>query len=420
MQLDQYKPFDPDVIENPWPFFASLREQAPVYLLPNGAYYLVSRYEDVMTAVMDTDTFSSNLVAVLMSSETVTEQNRSTGNTNSAPEMLDLSGDGAQATDVLAIADPPNHTRQRRISNRAFTMRRVQAMEGAIRALANQLLDNFFASGEADWIKHFAVPLPMTIITDLLGFPHQDIPQLKQWSDTSVALLSGINTPDELARLGMEINDLINYLAQQYDLALSAPGDNVLGDLIKEAQIDNAHLNRDEIVSMLVQLLSAGNETTTSLIGSALKLLLETPGLQDQLRKQPELIEPFIEEALRLESPFHGHFRVTTKDTELAGTPLKAGTRLMLMWSAANRDEQQFPQPEQVKLDRDKPKSHLAFGYGIHHCIGAVLSRLEATIAIETLLARTTELSLADDNDFAHIPSLFIRSLKNLQLNYRV
>lgn len=405
----EINPFDPEVVESPWEFFNQLRQHAPVYRLPNGAYYLVSRYEDVMQAVMDTESFSSNLVAVLMSGDS----------SDGAPGVVNLSGgDGreAQATDVLAIADPPKHTRQRRVANRAFTMRRVSAMEESIRALSHRLIDDF--SGDTvDWVERFAVPLPMTIIVELLGFPLEDIPRLKRWSDASVALLSGINTPEQMVEHGANINKMIAYLAQQYDLAYEQPGDNLLGDLVREAKIDDEEFGRDEVVSMLVQLLSAGNETTTSLIGSAMWLLLQDDALQQSLRDDPAKIDPFIEETLRLESPFHGHFRVATRDTVLGGTALKKGDRLMLLWSSSGRDEQQFAEAESVKLDRPKPKSHLAFGYGIHHCIGASLARAEARIAFETLLQRSDWLSFAEGNDFKHVPSLFIRSLQRLLIN---
>lgn len=406
--LSNINPFDPDVVESPWAFFQLLREQSPVYLLPNKAYYLVSRYEDVMQAVMDTETYSSNLVSVLISGE----------DQQDTPEVLNLSGgEGreAQATDVLAIADPPQHTRQRRVANRAFTMRRVKSMEENIRALSHSLIDQFEGS-DVDWVKSFAIPLPMTIIIQLLGFPLEDMSKLKRWSDASVALLSGINTAEEMMEHGGKISEMIAYLAARYDEAYEQPGDNLLGDLIREAQIDSEEFGRDEIVSMLVQLLSAGNETTTSLIGSAMWLLLQDADLQQELRHSPDKIDRFIEEVLRLESPFHGHFRLVTRDTMLAGQALKKGDRLMLLWSSTGRDEDRFNDADKVSLDREKPKSHLAFGYGIHHCIGAELARAEARIAFEAILQRTSSLALSSGNDFKHIPSLFIRSLKKLRV----
>ena len=405
------KPFSPEVIASPWGFFTQIRKHAPVYALPNNAYYLVSRYEDVKAIAMDTETYSSNLVSVMLS----TNADNASGK---PPEMLNLSGgegQEAQATDVLAIADPPQHTRQRRVANRAFTMRRVANMEQRIASLCNELLSDI-KSEEFDWIKQFAAPLPLIIIMELIGFPLADREKLKRWSDASVALLSGINTPEELIAHGEQINQLIAYLAEHYDRAFESPGDNLLGDLIAESRLDDQQFGRDEIVSMLVQLLSAGNETTASLVGSGMLMLCEDQSLQAELRQNPEKISAFVEEVLRLESPFHGHFRLVKKDHILHGVELKAGDRLMLMWSSTGRDLNQFDDPLTVKLDRNKPKSHLAFGYGIHHCIGAALSRAEARIAFETVLACTHKLSLSSNKPFTYIPSLFIRSLKHLNI----
>jgi cytochrome P450 len=406
--IAQFDPFSPEVVESPWEFFAALREEAPVYLLPNGAYHLVSRYEDIKAATMDTQTYSSNLVAVMLGDDSDSR----------TPSVMDLSSNEPSATDVLAIADPPAHTRQRRVSNRAVSVRRVQAMDARIRRLANELIDGFIAKGKANWVAEFAVPLPLTIIVELLGLPSKDIPQLKRWSDASISILSGINTSDELIRLGTEIGAMISYLGERYDEALEAPGQNLLGDLIREAQVDPEDLSRDEIVSMLVQLLSAGNETTSSLIGSAVMRLLEEPALLETLIDEPKNIEPFVEEVLRLEAPFHGHFRVVKKPVVLAGTALEPGDRLMLLWSSSGRDATVFSDPDEVRLDRENIKAHLAFGHGIHHCIGAALARREASIALETLLTRTKNLRLAADNDLKHVPSLFVRSLQTLNIEF--
>lgn len=404
--LKDFDLFHPDTIENPYPFFAALRREAPLYELPNGAYYLISRFEDVQNAVMDTDTYSSNLVAVLT---------QNTGAQNA--ELLQLSGGDAQASDVLAIADPPRHTRQRRVSNRAFTMRRVAAMEDRIRHLADSLIGNFDRSAPVDWVAQFAVPLPMTIIIELLGFPKDDMAQLKILSDSSVALLSGINSEEQLAYHAGKIGELFQYLSEQFDRAQASPPDNVLGDLVTAFAEEPEHFSRDEVVSILLQLLTAGNETTTSLIGSAVMLLLQEPDLQARLRAEPSLIPNFIEEVLRLESPFHGHFRQTLRDTHIAGQHLPAGSRVMLLWAGANRDEDRFPDANSIKLDRERPKQHLAFGYGIHHCIGASLARMEAQLAIQSLLSASKHVSLNNRNHYRHTPSLFIRSLSELWID---
>lgn len=409
--LSEINPFDAEVIESPWEFFEALRREAPLYEMPNKAYYVISRYEDVMRAVMDTDTFSSNLVAVLMQQDC-----------DGPLAFLDMGVGGQQdengpgVVDVLAIADPPEHTVQRRASNRAFTLRRVAQMEADIRQLAESLTDQFIAEGRCDWVQALAVPLPMTIIVRLLGLPEADIPQLKRWSDHSVALLSGVNTEAELIEHGLQIMHMVTYLDQQVERIANDGTDGVIRDLLDAS--DAEHLSQRQITSILVQLITAGNETTTSLISSAMHVMLKTPGLQQQLRAHPDQIDTFIEEALRLESPFYGHFRLVKKDTQVQGKPLPAGSRVMLLWASANRDGAQFSQQDTVDMQRAKPRSHLAFGYGIHHCIGAALARAEARIAFETILRRTQHIQLAEDNDFQHLHSLFVRSLKRLNVEF--
>lgn len=303
-------PFDPDVVQEPHAFYAALRREAPLYRLPNGAYHLISRYRDVRDAAMNTEVFSSNLVAVLFKGQ---EQ----------PELLAMEGAGSGAVDALAIADPPVHARQRKLSNTAFSMRRVAGLEPAIRALAESLIGAILPRdgaqwSSADWMRAVAVPLPMTVIAGMIGLPSEDIPQLKRWSDAAVGLLSGLNTPAELAEHAGQVSELLAYFGRTVDRAARAPKDDVLGDLVR-ACAGSDGLTRDEVTSILLQILTAGNESTTSLIGSALRLLLEHPHVEQRIRADRALLEPFIEEALRLESPFHGHFRLVRRDTEVAG-----------------------------------------------------------------------------------------------------
>jgi cytochrome P450 len=253
----------------------------------------------------------------------------------------------------------------------------------------------------------------MTVIANLIGLPSADIPRLKQWSDASVALLSGINTPAQLGQHARQVNQLLGYLGRRVDDAALAPRDDVLGDLVCATRDPTDALTRDEVVSILLQILTAGNETTTSLIGSAVMLLLDHPAVEARLRADRALLESFIEEALRLESPFHGHFRLVRRNTEVAGAPLPQGSRVMLLWGSANRDGDEFANPDAIDLARRNAKSHLGFGLGIHHCIGASLARLETRIALETLLARTSAIRRADAK-VAHVPSLFVRSLQAL------
>jgi cytochrome P450 len=249
----------------------------------------------------------------------------------------------------------------------------------------------------------------MTVIAGLIGLPGADIPQLKRWSDSAIAILSGVNTPAQLAEHIAQVGQLADYFGRRVDEAARAPGDDVLGDLVRATEGSEA-LTREEVVAILLQILTAGNETTTSAIGSALLLLLQNPEVEARIRADGSLLEPFIEEVLRLESPLHGHFRLVRRDTEVAGMPLAQGSRVMLLWGAANRDGDEFPNPVAIDLTRRNGKAHLAFGLGIHHCIGAALARLETRVVLETLLARTHALRLAD-RKIAHVPSLLVRSL---------
>jgi cytochrome P450 len=408
--LADFDPFDPDVVQEPHAFYAALRREAPLYRLPNGAYYLISRYRDVRDAAMDLEVYSSNLVAVMMQGQ-------------ERPELLSLSGGGAMgAVDALAIADPPVHARQRKLSNKAFSMRRVAALEPAVRALAESLVSAILPQGgarwgSADWMREVAVPLPMTVIAGLIGLPSEDIAQLKRWSDAAVSLLSGVNTPAQLAESAGQVSQLVAYFGERVDAAVLAPRDDVLGDLVRSRA--DGELTRDEVIAILLQILTAGNESTTSLIGSALLLLLENPDVERRIRADRALIEPFIEEALRLESPFHGHFRLVKRDTEVAGEPLPEGSRVMLLWSAANRDGDEFANPDAVDLARRNAKAHLAFGIGIHHCIGAALARLETRVALETLFARTSALRRTHEK-VAHVPSMLVRCLTELPVEIAV
>jgi cytochrome P450 len=405
--LADIDPFDPAVVQEPHEFFAALRREAPLYRMPNGAYYMISRYRDVRDAAMNPEVYSSNLVAVMM-------QGLDT------PELLAIEG-GAAHVDVLATADPPVHARQRKLANKAFSMRRVAALEPAIRALAESLVGAILPRGgarwsSADWVREVAVPLPMTVIAGLIGLPGEDIPRLKRWSDHAIAILSGTNTPVQLAEHMAEVGQLAAYFGERVDEAARSPNDDTLGDLVRATEGSEA-LAREEVVAILLQLLTAGNETTTSAIGSALRLLLENPDVEARIRADAALLEPFIEEVLRLESPLHGHFRVVRRDTEVDGAPLAQGSRVMLLWGAANRDGDEFANPDAIDLGRRNAKAHLAFGLGIHHCIGAALARLEMRVVLETLLARTSELRLAD-RKIAHVQSLLVRSLVALPVEF--
>jgi len=399
-----FDPFSPATIADPYPFYEALRREAPVYPLERAGYSLISRYDDCRNIALAPHRFSSNLVAIVVAQS------------GSDPELMAIDGSAPRPVDVLAIADEPDHARQRKLSNKAFSRRRVADLEPAVRDLADRLLDPILEAGSSDWMEAFANEMPTRLICRLIGLPQADRAQLRSWANDGSSLLSGVLDAEQLAERALSVLELTRYLAARFHEARRAPGDDVLGDFVRATADDAECLSEDEVVSILLQLLSAGTESTAAMLGNALGLLAADPELQRLLRRQPELVGPFIEEAIRLESPFQGHFRVANEDTTIAGTPVAAGTRLMLLWGSANRDERQFQSPERLDLHRPNSSMHLGFGVGIHHCIGAALSRLEACITIERLLARTRDIRPGSQAPAPYVRSVMIRRLERFDI----
>jgi len=395
----------PEVLECPHAFHRALRTESPVYEVPGAGYYLVTRYKDVQYVVMHPEVFSSNLIPALRGE-------------HGGPTVLGFRAQGQEPTDVLGTADPPAHTRHRRLVTKILNVRRIALLEPAIRALAHQLVDAVAARGAVELMEQFAVPLPLTIITDLLALPRSDHETLRLWSDVGVELLSGATTPERLAQLNALTADWFAYLGEHFDRHCQSPGDDLMGDLVRATRDPEGAISRNEAIAMLVQLLSAGTETTTSLIGSAALRLLQEPGALAAARRDHSVLANFIEETLRLESPFYGHFRIAKTDTEIGGVRVPAGARLLVLWSSGNRDDEQFADAERFDPSRPNLKTHLGFGQGIHLCVGAPLARLETRIALETLIERLPGVRLAPENDLRHVPSVFVRRLQKLHLEF--
>ncbi len=403
---DSFDPLSNEVLESPYEFYRALRQHAPVYHIPGTNWYTISRYADITDITLNTEDFSSNLTSIIVSGP------------NGEPSDLERPQLDTGPMDVLAIADPPAHKPQRRLGQKALSMRFVQSLEPTIRQMANDIIDRFIERGECDWVQEFAKEIPMTISLSLAGFPTDNWREIKAWSDKSIALLSGINTPETFEDNIVSANAIFEYTEQHYNRIKQEPGDNFTSSLI-EATRDKEHpLSEREAISMVFQLLIAGSDSTANTIGNTVKVLAENPALQQQVRDNPELLDNFIEEVLRLETPFMGHFRQTKADVEIAGTPIPQGSRLMLMWASANRDESVFENPDQIDLQRNqKTNKHYSFGYGIHQCLGAHLARTEVRLALEELFKRTKNFTLDTSKPVPdHIPSVFIRELHHLPI----
>jgi cytochrome P450 len=387
--------FSPEAIEDPYPVLRRLLAEAPVHLLPDQQLYVVLGFEAIRQVVADPQAYSSNLVA-LMAVQAGTA------------EVVDLG-----RADVLATADPPAHTAHRALVAGAFARPAVRELTQAIDDLLVPRATAMAVAGGGDWMAEVAVPVPVRVIAHLLALPAADHDRLARWSDDAITLVSGVATPELTDRAVTSVADFIGYLAERVELARQAPAGGLI-DAIAVAAGDG-RLTPDEAAVLLTQLVTAGAESTTSLLGAAVRMLAAQPAVQAALRADPTRAEALVEEALRLESPFRGHFRVTTRPVRLCGRELPAGARLMLLWGASNRDQDVFRDPEGFDLDRPGSKIHNSFGRGIHFCVGAHLARLEATRAIQALLDATSDIRLADTRH-RHVPSLMIRRLQHLNL----
>jgi cytochrome P450 len=402
----------------PYPLFADLREEGGVQYNEALGAWLITRYDDVRAILRDTERFSSLLpTGPEKAGEALA---RRIGELMQDPEMQALVG-GAMSRGraaVLLNADPPDHRRQRRLVNPSFKPDRLRAFEQPVIETTQRLLNDMIAEmreqGCVDLVSRFAVGLPMTIIALVLGIPDDDLATFKRWSDDLVMPVGNADPSLEQVRGFVVSTKAFNdYFLAQIAERRRQPTNDILSD-IANAVIDGEELTDDEQLGMLRQFLVAGNETTTKLITNIVRALAEDPALQHRVRNDRSLIEPLVEEMLRVEAPVGGLFRRTKVDVEINGTHIPAGQHLWLLFASANRDGCKFADPDVIDVDRSNVREHLAFGNGEHFCPGAGLARTEARIAINLMLDALQNIRLADGNDFRFEDSFVLRGLKSL------
>lgn len=389
---------DPAVVADPYPFYAALREQAPVWQVPGTEIFTVASFDALTEALSRTDVISSNIEALLYRDD------------DGRPARIRFGGAGVH---TLATADPPLHAIHRSAVFPELVAKRMLALEPAIADLTDGLVrDGLARGGELDFMTAVGNLVPITVIGWLIGFTDADPHALLQAAFDSTEMLAATMSRAELETMFTRTDRIGAWLADQLQRALDEPGTDLLGAVARG--VDEGAFTFESAVVVLHTLLSAGGESTSSLLGNAVRILAERPALQERLRADRTLIAPFVEEALRFESPFRLHLRVAHADTELAGTPIPNGATLLMLWGSANRDPAEFDRPDEIVLDREVPRHHVAFGRGIHHCVGAPLARIEARVVLEAILDQTAFFELAGEPRWVN--SLMVRRHEELPL----
>ncbi len=417
VDLMSFRPLDPDIQQCPFDYHRAMRAEAPLLRIDGGLIgrpgedvYCVSRHEDVLAVLRDPRTFSSRFgtPAAKVSASL-------------AARLREVDADGWPNVSTMLTEDPPSHTRYRRLVSSAFTARRVAELEPEIRRICEDLVDRFDGQTQIEFLGQFGALLPIRAVAAILQVPDDHQQDFKRWATASVAAIGRAISDEERVAAQHVIVEQQHYFAAQLEERRVDPRDDFLTDLLN-ATLDGddgtpgGPLNMAEMLSIIRQIQVAGSETTASLLADLMVVFAQAPDQFEAIRRDPSRIVSVVEEALRFASPNQGLFRIVTTDTTVAGQPVPAGATLWVMFGSANRDERTFADPDSFDPNREGLGRHIAFGKGIHVCLGAALARLEARVALETLAKRIQKIELHPDASLRYAPSAILRGLERLDL----
>lgn len=378
-----YDPFAPEVRDDPYPLYAEMREKAPVYWSEEQQAFVLTRYVDCMSVLRSPHTSVDDRNAARQGDRRVSLRDN---------ELLA----GMDDLRPMLFSDPPDHTRIRSLVSKEFTPRRVEALRPHIGDIVDDLLAAAARDGGMDVVADLAFPLPVIVICELLGVPVEDRDQLKEWSRDLARTIDPIVPPDVAQRAAMAGMFFINYLNNLIDERRQAPRDDLLSALIA-VEDEGERLTHQELLTNTILLFVAGHETTQNLIGSGLLALLRNPDQLAAFRADPtSAAKNAVEEMLRYDGPVHLTARIFTEDGDVGGVSIPKGETAILLLGAAHRDPEQFPDPDRFDIRRDNANRNIAFGHGIHHCLGAPLARVEAQIALTELVRRFPDMTAGE------------------------
>jgi cytochrome P450 len=409
---------DESLIEDPFTYLDELRSEGPVLELPHLGVVAVSGYVEATEVYRDPVTFSScNSVIGPYATFPVPLEG------DDVSEIIDTYRDTLPMNEHMVTMDPPMHTKERALLMRLITPKRLKENEAFIWAATDRQLDEFLVNGKCEFIREYSQPFAMLVVADLLGVPEEDHQRFREGFGLSA-------TPGKVGSegaMGDELNALgwcDEYFAAYIEDRRKNPRKDVLTDLALATYPDGSIPEVESVVRSATFLFAAGQETTARLLGASFRIMAEQPEYQDLLRERPELIPTFLEETLRLESPVKTDFRLARRNVSVGGVDIKAGTPVMLLNGAANRDPREFENPAEFRLDRPS-QAHIAFGRGVHSCPGGPLARVEGRMSIERILARTRDIRLStehhgtpDDPHFVYENTWILRGLNALHLEF--
>ncbi len=391
--------FDP-LAEDPYPFYRQARQSEPIVFCSSLDAWLVTSYKDIQRILLQPEIFSSR--------DTLTSP------VTFYPGTLEELLHGFLPVPIVLNSDAQEHTRFRVPLTKAFAPSRIRAMEPFVNEVANKLIDTFIEDGRTEIVSRFAYPLALEVVLKLLGIPSNDIEQTRIWSQDWLMLMSVQLEEERQVSCAKSTVAFQRYLAALVEERRNAPQDDLISSLLAYTS-DDEPLTETELVITLQGLMLAGHESTTNMIGTGLLLLLEHPEQWQTLCIHPEYIPQTVEEILRYDAPIQMFARTTTREVRVNGVTLPEDAALLLLYGSGNRDEAAFPHADTFQMQRT-PNHHLAFGHGVHFCVGAALARLEGRIAFEVLCPRLPHLRLVEGQTLTHIPTLLFRGYERLEV----
>jgi cytochrome P450 len=397
-----YDPLEPATVLDPHAALRALREEGPVFYMPDLGHYIVTRYDDVEKVLLDRENWSASnasspLIAV-------------------CPAAQDVLNSGFKRVPTLNNADAPRHGMMRKAVLTCMTPRRLNALEPTLRAYASNLVLEMQTHDVVDFVDVFAFPFPGFAAFSLLGFPDSDTDKLKEWSRTRVLLTYGRLSEDEQVSVAGDVVNMWQYVENFVAMRAGEPADDLTSDLIRYSLQKPDQVTQFDIVNMVYSMALAGHETTCNTIGSGVRALLEHPDQWQAILDDESLIPNAVEEILRFDGPVINHRRMAKIDIEIGGVTIPAGGKVMLGFASADRDPALFENPDAFDVTRENAELHLEFGKGAHLCLGAALGRLETRIVLELLREHTPRIALVPDQEFAYSPNALFRGLQRLMV----